>query len=261
MLDTLTPDGHEAESTTESTHTRRRGDADAVSPVGVEVLPPPFRPRLEINGITVLIVDGTRFHRDLIKSALATQQVYTFYEASTITDAKLSLPAAGDIDLIILENDLEGESGLEFTKRVRFGETTFDPAIPMVMVSAVTNETTVIEARNVGIHEFVSKPFDIGTLVEHARRPFAFPRKFIRAPNYVGPDRRWERSVKKKDLENLAQDAAPSDSKGDVLDGDDTFIAAVDDAELTMDKYAQGSSGKSKNEKARKGLDRFKPMF
>lgn len=167
-------------------------------PAGVEIYPPSFAPKDDISGLQVLIIDGTKFHRDLIKGALASQQIYNFFEASTVAAANSRLIDIDRIDLIILENHLEGETGLAFVQRIRQGETVFDPAIPVVMVSGATDAETVMEARDAGVHEFVCKPFDTGTIVEHVRRPFVHPRMFVRAPNYVGPDRRWERALKRR---------------------------------------------------------------
>lgn len=233
------PSGGTPENTDESA---------AALPENVEILPPPFAPRDDIGGINVLVIDGIRFHRDLIKSALASQGIWAFYEAPSVAAAKKRVADNERVDLIILENDLDGESGLEFTRRVRQGETTFDPAVPMVMVSSATDEEIVVEARNSGVHEFVSKPFNIGTLVKHVKKPFLYPRSFIVAPGYVGPDRRWERTQKKEggrraeDREDAAAETQTTDDNGsppaDPLDGD-------------APRYRSGK-------RSRKGLDRFK---
>ena len=164
----------------------------------VEILPPPFEPRSDIVGLRVLIVDPVRFHRDLIKSSLVSRGISYFVEADTIAQAGKRMANADGVDLIILDNELDGETGLDFTRRVRRGETRLDPAIPIVMVTAVTSADIVHKARNAGVHEVVSRPFDMGTLIEHVSKPFLCPRAFIRAPGYVGPDRRWERNKRRK---------------------------------------------------------------
>ncbi|MEQ8665274.1 MAG: response regulator [Rhodospirillales bacterium] len=226
-------------------------DTDAVTlPAGVEILPPPYAPRDSITGITVLIVDGSRFYRDLIKSAMASQGVWAFIEASTISEAKKRLTDVNQVDLIIIEHELEGEGGIDFSRRVRRSQTTFDAAIPIVMVSAATREDVVVEARNAGVHEFICKPFDIGTVVNRVKRPFEHPRKFVIAPNYVGPDRRWERHS------NLDEHRRAED-EGVAVALDEPVVEApvkmvADEFEATIDRY-------QRSRPVRKGLDRFKP--
>lgn len=221
----------------------------AAVPPGVEILPPPHAPRDSIAGITVLIIDGKRFYRDLVRSALASQGIRTFIEAPSVVEAKKRMGDIDQVDLIILEYDLDGENGIEFTRRIRRSQTTFDSAIPVVMVSASTREDLVIEARNAGVHEFVSKPFDIGTVVARVSRPFQHPRKFIVAPNYVGPDRRWERDA------NDEQRRRAEDRNNDGGAGD-----TPPEIETTIDKYQRSREPSEKKIPPRKGLDRFKPF-
>lgn len=164
----------------------------------IEILPPPFLPRDNIHGLRVLIIDPVRFNRDIIKSSLISKGVSFFVEAASVAQASKRLENVEGIDLIILDNEIGEENGLSFTKRIRHGETTFDPAIPVIMVCAVVDTKQVIDARNAGVHEFVSRPFDMGTLIDRVSKPFLHPRTFIRAPGYVGPDRRWERAKPKE---------------------------------------------------------------
>jgi len=181
-------------TTTSTPPAQQWGDEKTTGDGSVEVLPPPFLPRANIHGLRVLIIDPVRFNRDIIKSSLVSAGVSFFVEAASIGQASKRLETVEGIDLIILDEDIGEETGLSFTKRIRHGETTFDPAIPVVMVSAVTSAQQVIDARNAGVHEFVSRPFDMGTLIDRVSKPFLHPRTFIRAPGYVGPDRRWERA-------------------------------------------------------------------
>ena len=70
-------------------------------PRAVKILSPPYAPRESIAGLSVLIIDGTRFHRDLIKRALAAQQVYAFNDAPTVAIANMRMVDVDRIDLII----------------------------------------------------------------------------------------------------------------------------------------------------------------
>jgi len=249
MLNVLISENVDAEEAIQSVDVSAEKSAlDPVTgkplPPGVEILPPPYAPRQDISGLNVLVIDGNRFHRDLIKSALGSQRIYAFHEAPTISAAKNRMSSIDRIDLIVLENNLEGEDGLSFVKRIRRGETVFEPAIPVVMVTEVRDHDIVMQARNAGVHEFVCKPFDTGTLVEHVRRPFVQPRRFVRAPNYVGPDRRWQREAQKVGGKRIDDGAKSVNGETLPVDHDRVLVRST-----------------RPQPKKRKGLDRFKPQF
>ncbi|MGB0671119.1 MAG: response regulator, partial [Rhodospirillales bacterium] len=53
-----------------------------------------------------------------------------------------------------------------------------------------TEVARVTEARDAGIHEFLAKPISAQTLYRRIVSIIETPRDFIRAPGYVGPDRK-----------------------------------------------------------------------
>jgi CheY-like chemotaxis protein len=83
-------------------------------------------------------------------------------------------------------------SGIEFVRMIRWSnETAINPRIPIIMVSQHAKHAIVVEARNVGVHEFLTKPVSPQALYDRIRATVFHPREFIVGKDYRGPDRRW----------------------------------------------------------------------
>ncbi|NQV45925.1 MAG: response regulator [Rhodospirillales bacterium] len=166
------------------------GSTEGVAKEGVLITPSSYVPRENLNDLRILIVDDNRFQRSVTKSALSVKGIFGFGEANSARAAVDSL-RENTFDLIVIDNNMPDETGIEFTRRIRQGETGANVEIPVIMVSSSGEASMIAEARNAGVHEFVLKPFSVTTLMERIRTTFKYPRKFIRTPGYVGPDRRW----------------------------------------------------------------------
>jgi len=171
----------------------RRSEYEDI-PEGVQILKPGYDAREDLTTLQVLIVDDNRFHRSLIRNALASQGIHTHWEAEDAKSAE-RLMSEQDVDLIILDNNMPGEKGAAFTRRLRRKGIPGNPCTPVIMVSAYGDEGIIMAARNSGVHEYILKPFNIVTLLKRIVSTFKYPRDFVIAPEYVGPDRRWEQKL------------------------------------------------------------------
>ena len=102
-------------------------------------------------------------------------------------------------DLMIVDWGLPGLSGVELSQLIRRTAFIPDPRIhnamiPIILVSSRQRECDVIKARNVGITEFVLKPFSHNSLLKAIISAMVKPRHFIQTEYYTGPDRRRRRS-------------------------------------------------------------------
>ena len=61
---------------------------------------------------------------------------------------------------------------------------------PFIMVTSQTRLQNVILARNLGINEFVAKPFSANSLIMRIKEVIERPRMFVSSRKYFGPDRR-----------------------------------------------------------------------
>jgi CheY-like chemotaxis protein len=66
-----------------------------------------------------------------------------------------------------------------------------NPTLPVIALSGRAELSDVMAARDVGINEFVVKPFTIQTIFDRLERVIEFPRNFLVSQNYIGPERRF----------------------------------------------------------------------
>lgn len=182
--------------------------------------------RYDLTGLQILIIDDNRFHRSLIRNALASQGIHGHWEAEDTKTAEKVL-VDETIDLMILDNNMPDEKGIPFVERLRRGKTTGDARTPVIMLSAYGDERVIVAARNAGVHEYILKPFNIMTLLKRIQATFLYPRDFVIAPGYVGPDRRWEQKLKKDATAGEAdlRDMPPGLRKPQLIEVDDQIGA------------------------------------
>jgi two-component system, NtrC family, nitrogen regulation response regulator GlnG len=80
-------------------------------------------------------------------------------------------------DVVVLDIDLAGESGLELFRRVR----RVDPKIPVVFITGHGTADTAIEAMQLGAYEYLLKPLELDHLSELIGRAFEISR-LMRVP-------------------------------------------------------------------------------
>ncbi|MCR8922895.1 phosphate regulon transcriptional regulator PhoB [Dasania sp. GY-MA-18] len=108
-----------------------------------------------MNEKTILVVDDEMAIREMIVMALEMAGLNCL-EASNIQDAH-SLVIDKNPDLILLDWMLPGGSGIEFLRRLRRDELT--ASMPVIMVTAKTEEDNKIQGLDVGADDYISKPF------------------------------------------------------------------------------------------------------
>lgn len=94
------------------------------------------------------------------------------------------------IDVVVTEWNLKGISGLEFLETLRHSATSPNRMIPVIMLTANSEQEHVLRARDGGITEFLAKPFTAKSLFDRLATVIAKPRDFIKTDTYFGPDRR-----------------------------------------------------------------------
>jgi len=83
-------------------------------------------------------------------------------------------------------DNLSGESLARSLRRSNFA----CRRAPIIMVTADATASTILGARDSGVHEFLRKPFTSADLLKRVEVVALKPRNWIEAVGYVGPDRR-----------------------------------------------------------------------
>lgn len=118
-----------------------------------------------MSGETILVVDDEADIRELVRYNL-TKEGYAIHTVATGEDAldaaeRLS-PAA-----IILDLMLPGIDGLEVCKRLKRQDTTKN--IPVIMLTARTEDADMVAGLEIGADDYVTKPFSPKVLVARIR--------------------------------------------------------------------------------------------
>lgn len=120
---------------------------------------------MEVKLKKVLIVDDTKFMRDILKNILKKKDLEIIGEASNGKEAVLKYqelkPDLVTMDIIMPEMD-----GIEAVKKIM----QVDPSARILMCSAMGQQALVIEAIQAGARDFVIKPFQPARVLEAVDR-------------------------------------------------------------------------------------------
>ncbi|MDZ7663631.1 phosphate regulon transcriptional regulator PhoB [Thiohalophilus sp.] len=115
--------------------------------------------------ITLLVVEDEAAIREMLEFTLA-RAGFRVIEAGDAREAGERL-AEEKPDLVLLDWMLPGISGVEFAKRLRRDEATRD--LPVIMLTARTEEESKLRGYEAGIDDYVTKPFSTQELVARIR--------------------------------------------------------------------------------------------
>lgn len=150
-----------------------------------------FDDPIDLGHHSFLLVDPNRYERTLLRSLLLQLQAKQIVEVGDAVEAAKVLQNE-NVDFMMLEYDLPRINGIQFVHGVRRGKCgRKNIEIPIFILSSRRDAESVGKARNCGIHFFIAKPFSLQTMRDRIYTTLTKPRDFIRAENYVGPDRRW----------------------------------------------------------------------
>ena len=134
-----------------------------------------------MTSATVLIVDDEPQIRRVLRTTL-TSRGYTVIEARS-GDAALELIRSEHVDLILLDANMPGLSGLDTCREIRHASD-----VPIIMLTVRNTERDKVEALDAGADDYIVKPFGAEELMARIR---AALRRFAPAeslPSFVSND-------------------------------------------------------------------------
>jgi DNA-binding NtrC family response regulator len=119
---------------------------------------------MEESGGSVLIVDDEQSIRDILHRKLQSHG----YDCVIAVDGKEALWKAfmQDFDLVLMDIKMPGMSGLEVLPKI----VTDHPDTSVVMLTAVSDIQTAVEAMKLGAYDYLTKPFDMDDLIMKVAR-------------------------------------------------------------------------------------------
>ena len=142
-----------------------------------------------LDRFSILLAEDDHSLSNLVKQVL---QSLGFRNVTTAQNGRVALEKALDrsFQIIITDWEMKPMSGIEFVKNLR----TFVPApnryAPVLMFTGRTSVEDVKTARDIGVNEFLAKPFTAAELSKRMLLAIKHPRQFVVSSHYVGPDRR-----------------------------------------------------------------------
>ncbi|ESQ73984.1 response regulator [Asticcacaulis sp. AC402] len=142
-----------------------------------------------LQNCKILIVDSNAHMRQILETVLRGFGAKRIFAAMSAEEADIAMERS-EYDLILLDYVLEGGDGLALTRRVRAKEHHPNRFSPIIIISGSTEKRRIEAARDAGINEVCVKPVIPKDLFRKLVAVADYPRGFVLAPNYKGPDRR-----------------------------------------------------------------------
>ncbi|MEE9399362.1 MAG: response regulator, partial [Dehalococcoidales bacterium] len=114
--------------------------------------------------LRVLVVDDEEAVRNLLERVLKEAG----YDVLSATNSQEALDKVSDLKvrILLLDVNMPGMSGIEMLRKL----TTDYPDICVIMVTAVADTKTAIEAMTLGAYDYITKPFDWNDLVTRLQK-------------------------------------------------------------------------------------------
>lgn len=151
--------------------------------------------------LRILVVDDNVHMRKLVITIMQAFGAEQIFEADG-GERAWDMMRETNPDVIILDWQMEGMSGLDFAKQVRTSPQTRNPFVPIIMLTGHTQIDHVRQARDAGVNEFLAKPVSVKAIMSRLVSVIDHPRPYVRTKYYFGPCRRrrvvdeydgWER--------------------------------------------------------------------
>jgi DNA-binding response OmpR family regulator len=148
----------------------------------------------EFHKASVLIVEDNKPMVELIKSVI---NMFGFKEIYTATDGSEGFDVFCDRrpDLVISDWMMSPTNGIEMAHMIRQDERSPNKYVPIILLTGFSQKQRVIEARDMGITEFIVKPFKVIDLYKRIENIIEAPRKFVDTASFFGPDRRRKKNI------------------------------------------------------------------
>lgn len=145
---------------------------------------------IDLSRLRILVVDDNQNMRMIVREILRVFGIRDILEAEN-GGAALDVMNVNVPDLVLTDWEMTPVSGLELVQGLRSRQKGPGTFIPVIMVTGYTEQSSVIEARNAGVDNFLAKPLSAFDLYSRMLRVIQQPRTLVDAKTYLGPDRRY----------------------------------------------------------------------
>lgn len=148
----------------------------------------------QLHTVKILIVEDMHAMLTLTKSLLS---IFGFQQLITAKDGEEGFEAVKkhDPDVVITDWLMEPKDGLEMISEIRKNPLSPNPYVPVILMTGYSDIKRVESARDMGVTEFLVKPYTARDLYSRIVQIIEKPRQFVDAGEFFGPDRRRKKGV------------------------------------------------------------------
>ncbi|HBS39698.1 MAG TPA: two-component system response regulator [Rhodobacteraceae bacterium] len=143
---------------------------------------------IDFSNISVLVAEYNNYMRQTIRSILRTFNIGDIIEMQNPDDA-WDMFCATPPD-VVFADWAPGFNGMGLLQKIRRDPKSPNPFVPIIIVTSMSDKKNVLTARDLGMTEFLAKPFSPKQIFLRLRIVAEQPRAFIKTGNFFGPDRR-----------------------------------------------------------------------
>jgi len=149
----------------------------------------------QLDRFTILLVEDNGFIRQTLETLLRQLKIARLTSVKNGEEAIEWLKLQKQDhnpgpDIIISDLLMSPINGLLFLRWVRSAKESPNRFVPFVMLSGAADRDYVTASRDLGVTEFLAKPFSVNSVFQHLAKVIEQPRPFIATQKYFGPDRR-----------------------------------------------------------------------
>ncbi len=150
---------------------------------------------IDLSSLSFLVVEDSAYMRTILRTMLQGFGARKIVEAEDGASGLEALDRANP-DILILDWVMPILDGADMVRMIRTQGNPY-AYIPIIMVTAHTERSRVIEARKLGVHELLCKPISAKALYQRIASIILQPRDFVKTGGYFGPAPRAVRGHKK----------------------------------------------------------------
>jgi len=143
---------------------------------------------IDFSNISVLVAEYNNYMRQTIRSILRTFNIGDIIEMQNPDDA-WDMFCATPPD-VVFADWAPALMVWGLLQKIRRDPKSPNPFVPIIIVTSMSDKKNVLTARDLGMTEFLAKPFSPKQIFLRLRIVAEQPRAFIKTGNFFGPDRR-----------------------------------------------------------------------
>lgn len=145
---------------------------------------------IDFSKLSILVIEDVEPMRALIKKLLQSINVKSVTTAEDGREGYEEFKRSNP-DIVITDWEMEPIDGMDLTKRIRTSPDSPNRVVPIIVITGYSALERVKKARDIGITEYLVKPFSAADMMHRIAAVINKPRDFIDvADDYFGPDRR-----------------------------------------------------------------------